>query len=206
MSTASEWFRPASPRVPADDPFTHRARGAAPALLGPLVAPGATRAFPARWLGDEPGTVLTVAVPGLEDGEAHLQVMLHRPRLTGCWETEALLVDHSDLRGPDVLVADVAPGSEGRAADLAVRWLAGQLSRPVREERWVGWRGTIASRLVMADTGSVLLERGGRVIRRHGEPAQVLQVRPCAADRAPSGDRAPSAGRRPAAGRTPERA
>ncbi|WNB84626.1 hypothetical protein [Cellulomonas sp. ATA003] len=179
MSTASEWFRPASPRVAADDLFLVRARTLAPALLAPLVEPRDTGARPARWIGDEPGVVLTVDVPGCDPEHLRLQVTFAAGRLSGRWVDGLPLSEHGAEAGPDLLVADVAAGQDAGAADLALHWLSGQLTRPVREERWVGWRGTIASRLVMADTGSVLLERGGRVIRRHAEPTQVLQVRPC---------------------------
>jgi hypothetical protein len=178
VSTGSPWFAPVSQQHALTGPFLAHARELAPELLAPFVPSPHTAAQPARWIGDPPGVVLTVLVPGFESGRVHLQVTLHEGRLTGRWAHDHHAPEPGPVSGPDTLV--VTGDVEARpvqSAEQAVGWLARQLARPVLEERWLGWRGTVASRTVMGDTRTVLWQWGDRWIRRF-PPHQVFEVRP----------------------------
>jgi hypothetical protein len=178
VSTGSLWFAPVSQQHALTGPFLTRARELAPDLLGPFVASRLTGAQPARWIGDRPGVVLTVLVPGFDSGRVHLQVTLHDGRLTGRWAHDRHVPEPGPVSGPDTLVVtgDVEARA-GESAQQAVVWMARQLARPVVEERWLGWRGPVASRTVMGDTRTVLWHWGDRWIRRF-PPHQVFEIRP----------------------------
>jgi len=178
VTPGSPWFAPVSPQHGPTGPFVDRARELAPELPAPFVAPGLTAAQPARWIADRPGVVLTVLVPGFESGLVHLHVTLHDGHLTGRWTDEGAEPRPGPVSGPDTLaVTGDVEGSPAESAARAVEWMARQLARPVVEERWLGWRGPIASRTLLADTRTVLWQWGDRWIHRF-PPHQVFEIRP----------------------------
>jgi hypothetical protein len=187
VSTGSPWFAPVSQQHALSGPFLRHARECAGDLLGRYVDPRLTAAQPAQWIAERPGVVLTVVVPGFEAGTrsagVRLHVTMHEGRVTGRWVHDRHAPDPGPVSGPDTLVlggdVDAHPAD---TAERAVTWMARQLARPVREERWLGWRGPVASRTVLGDTGTVLWQWGDHWVD-HFPPHQVFEVRPPSARR-----------------------
>ncbi|WP_407342253.1 hypothetical protein [Pengzhenrongella phosphoraccumulans] len=177
--TLNSWF----PRVPHEVPsgFLTRARELAPEVLGSLVSAQVSETHPGVWTEEDShqGVCLTVLVPRTAARNWHLQARLYDGDLTAGWGDEMYFDDVGDAL--DVLTrSHFTEHDEPAAAEAAVRWMARQLSRPMRTETWIGRRALIgprgvkAERIVFTDTDTVLAERGKRWIRRHGDPDRVI--------------------------------
>lgn len=163
-----EWFHSDS-----SAPFIEQVRGLADEFLAGLVEPGATWAM--TGFGD---ALICVTVPEIPDEKnpATIQVMWDRGSLGGYWG-DAYLFDDWDANDPEALVVRGIELDEVRAASLTLSWLAEQLRRPVELREWRKGDRVVAQRWLLADTGSVIRQRGSWVARR-GPVSAVINLRP----------------------------
>ncbi len=127
---------------------------------------------------------LSVAVPGVADSVANLQVGYWPPgdgpyghALEGEWGDKYLLDSH--VYGRDGLTVFGLDGPPEEFGAWAARWLRGQLQRPIERHDWLDDRGVVtATRYVLADSGLVLRQSGFSLVRRFRRgPDRVEQLR-----------------------------
>lgn len=167
---ATEWF-------PSDrtTPFLDRVRALASERLAHLVGPGET------WETDYAGCLLMVDVPEVPDGKwpvitNRIQIRWDDGLLGGYWG-DTYLWDDFDERDEEALVVRGVPMTDDEAAEVAVSWLARQLSRPLDHQVWKRDDRVVAEELVLSDTGREVGRRGSKRARR-GSPTLITRLRP----------------------------